>query len=460
MVSTTPKSAPLNLTVTPSEVPLEDKINFYQISELHKEIDCLKRRLSLIPKPVEIVCKRMHELWWSITSLLGLGYLHDGSRVKAQAVTANPTITLPKISPQAMPAPRLFLDITATYKSTLNTGVQRVIRELCRQGETDGALAPVIIEHGQFVTVPNLAPLVFQAGDRLLLMDSSWTLTSQYPQALNSAKSQSAEIILGIYDLIPLQHPGFVQPHFTALFDEWLRTITPYCTSALAISKFSAESFLSWMRENSDASGLTSVGWFHLGADFPDMTITNNPNVRDFDKIKSDYILSVGTIEPRKGYSVALDAFDQLWREGSNLSYVIIGRHGDLALHLIERITHHPLYGIKLFWPQNVDDRLLALFYKNSIGVIIPAMAEGFGLPLIEASFHGKPIIASDLPVFKEIAGSDVIFFSTANSKDLAHKIKNDLASGVKSTSPHISDWAKATQDMLKIVKTNSYQIH
>jgi len=335
-----------------------------------------------------------------------------------------------------------------------------VIRELCRYGQEGGELMPVIIDQGRFVTIPSLIPVSFQDRDQLLLLDSSWTLTNIYPPALKAAQSQGAKIILGIYDLIPIQHPGFVQPAFTQLFDEWLKTITPYCTSALAISRFSAASFYNWAANNSMLSSIQNIGWFHLGADLPKKNTARNTEVLKHGKRLPSYLLSVGTVEPRKGYSVSLDAFDMLWKEGSSLAYVIIGRRGDLASHIIERITNHDQFGKMLFWPQNVDDSQLAEYYANSSGVIIPALAEGFGLPLIEASHHLKPVFASDLPVFKEIAPENVTFFSTASGYELAKAIKTTLYSNLSDMKPAAMDWQTATRRMIQLIKNSSYQIN
>ncbi len=464
MTGKSDNSFDMDLRDTTSINSIQEKISLYQISELHKEINYLKRQLSLIPQPVRLICKYTQELLWTTSTLLGLGWLHDGSRMRAQNTTSTPTITLPSVMPSVMPSdmptPRLFLDVTATYKSKINTGVQRVIRELCRYGKEGGELAPVIINEGRFVTIPSLIPVPFQDGDLLLLLDSSWTLTNIYPSALEAARSQGAEIILGIYDLIPIQYPGFVQPAFTALFDAWLRTITPFCTAALAISKYSAESFHTWAAINSNLNSIKQIGWFHLGADLPKMNTEMDTEYPKRNKLPSIYLLSVGTIEPRKGYSVSLDAFDILWKAGSSLAYVIIGRHGDLASHLVERITNHEQFGKKLFWPQNVDDRQLAKYYEKCSALVIPALAEGFGLPLIEASHHRKPIIASDLPVFKEIAPEDVTFFSTENSTELANAIVTKLDCNVPPKTPANLDWQTATHKLIKLIKNNAYQIN
>ncbi len=444
-----------------SETGQDENVNLYQILELHRELDYLKGRLALVPEPVQWCCKHLRQFWWTLSSLVGLGWLHNGARPVMQNTASNPTIRLPSGAIDDMPSPRLFLDVTITYKSKLNTGVQRVIRELCRYGEIGGELAPVIIDQGVFVSVPEMTAIDYREGDKILLLDSGWTHTKTYLPALNHAKSRGVDIILGIYDLIPIQHPGFVHPYFTELFDNWLKSITPFCRSVLAISRYSAESYHLWADKHGFLANIQEIGWFHLGADFPEPDMKREPGTDAGENIPANFLLSVGTLEPRKGYACALDAFDLLWRDESTLSYVIIGRRGDLALHIVDRIVNHPQFGKKLFWPQNVDDHLLALFYKRSQGVLIPALAEGFGLPLIEACQYGKPVIASNLQVFREIAPPGVTFFEAAQSMELAQAIEN-MCDETKRTPTLVKsdlDWNTATKKMLKIIKSDEYQL-
>lgn len=438
---------------------LDEKLFCYQIKELHKEISFLKRQLLLIPKPIRILSKELRQFWWTLTSFLGMKWLHDGSLSKGPRHAAAPTVAQPIISAPDMPSPRLFLDVTATYKSNINSGVQRVIRELCRHGVVNGALAPVIINQGQFVATPDHHPIGFRPGDKLLLLDSGWTDTQIYPSALKSAQSGGAEIILGIYDLIPTNQPGFVHPYYTILFEEWLATISPYCTSALAISRFSADAFLDWASNKSKLNTIKSVGWFQLGANVPEFTGLIETGPKQDKNIPDNYLLSVGTVEPRKGHSVALDAFDKLWLDGVTLNYVIIGRQGDLSGHIVERITTHPQFGKKLFWPQNVGDQLLHEYYRNTTGLLIPALAEGYGLPLIEASFYQKPIIASDIPVFREIAPKGVIFYSACDSNELSEKIRNTSFSEIYTDKREVMNWQEATSNMIMMIKDGAYQV-
>jgi glycosyltransferase involved in cell wall biosynthesis len=136
--------------------------------------------------------------------------------------------------------------------------------------------------------------------------------------------------------------------------------------------------------------------------------------------------LMVGTLEPRKGHAHALTAFEALWADGHALNLVMVGKSGWLVDDLIERIRSHPESENQLFWLSNASDECLEDLYGRATCLLAASEAEGFGLPLIESARRGLPILARDLPVFREVAGSAAYYF-TGNSDVVL--------------SAHIADW-------------------
>jgi len=135
----------------------------------------------------------------------------------------------------------------------------------------------------------------------------------------------------------------------------------------------------------------------------------------------------VGTLEPRKGHAQLLEAFDQLWAEGSPVTLAILGRRGWNVESLIARIETHPRRNRDLLWFEAISDVCLAEIYRRAAAVVVPSEGEGFGLPLVEAALHHVPLIARDLPVFREVAGDHAFYFDGQSGADLARAIKNWL---------------------------------
>jgi glycosyltransferase involved in cell wall biosynthesis len=174
------------------------------------------------------------------------------------------------------------------------------------------------------------------------------------------------------------------------------------------------------------------VRWFHLGADLErSAPSTGWPEayvkVTDATDARPTFLM-VGTLEPRKGHAEALTAFEALWADGHALNLVIVGKSGWLVDDLIERIRSHPENGTKLFWLNGASDECLEDLYGRATCLLAASEAEGFGLPLIEAARRGLPVLARDLPVFREVAGGAAYYFADTSDAGLSGSIAHWLA--------------------------------
>ncbi len=95
---------------------------------------------------------------------------------------------------------------------------------------------------------------------------------------------------------------------------------------------------------------------------------------------------------------------------------------------IVNAILNHSELNRHVFWFQNASDELLEKIYAVSTCLLYPSEGEGFGLPLIEAAIKKLPVIARDIPIFREVAGDNVFFFPDDNSPDILYdKIKEWL---------------------------------
>src|SRR5690606_41798773 len=130
--------------------------------------------------------------------------------------------------------------------------------------------------------------------------------------------------------------------------------------------------------------------------------------------------LMVITIEPHKNHVYLLDAFDLLWAENTDAALCFVGKIGWKNEHLIERIRRHPQLGKRLFMWNDLNDRELEYCYLNPRSLLFPSHVEGFGLPLVEAMQRKLPVMASDIPVFREIGGDAMAYFELSDPDNLA----------------------------------------
>ncbi|MEG0186628.1 MAG: glycosyltransferase, partial [Stenotrophomonas sp.] len=119
------------------------------------------------------------------------------------------------------------------------------------------------------------------------------------------------------------------------------------------------------------------------------------------------YFVMLGTIEPRKNHWLML----QLWRQlierlgDAAPRLVIVGQRGWLCDNVIDMLERCEVLKGFVFQKTGCSDAELASWLGHSQALLFPTFAEGYGMPLAEALALGVPVIASDLPAFREIAG-------------------------------------------------------
>jgi glycosyltransferase involved in cell wall biosynthesis len=246
------------------------------------------------------------------------------------------------------------------------------------------------------------------------------------------------------------------------MHSEWLNVITQF-DGAVCISKSVADELMDWLKQTKPQRKRPfNIGFFHLGADI-------DPNrLADVDKenFKLDFggrltFLMVGTVEPRKAHAEVLDIFNELWEEGFEINLVIVGKKGWLVDSLVSKIEKHVRKNVNLFWFNGISDSFLNDIYTKSDCLIAASEGEGFGLPLIEAAQHGLPIIARDIPVFREVAGDYALFFSKEKSNDLKSVIKKWIFNSSSNHNIKVSinylTWAESAQQLKCVIVENNW---
>lgn len=138
------------------------------------------------------------------------------------------------------------------------------------------------------------------------------------------------------------------------------------------------------------------------------------------DKIPHPFFIYVGNFYPHKNVERLIEAFRLV---NKNYSLILVGPRDYFAQRLRENIPHQDLSRIIFYHNPSIAD--FVYLYKHTVALIHPSLAEGFGLPLIEASYFSCPIIASDIPVFKEILGEHYVSFNPRSTHDIAEVINS-----------------------------------
>ncbi|OGH13693.1 MAG: hypothetical protein A2860_04580 [Candidatus Levybacteria bacterium RIFCSPHIGHO2_01_FULL_37_33] len=153
------------------------------------------------------------------------------------------------------------------------------------------------------------------------------------------------------------------------------------------------------------------------------LKMQNSKLLKEKYRVKGDYILFVGTLQPRKNIERLVEAFSRLKSKVKNLNLVIIGKKG----WMYEDILNAPeKYNVsdRVKFLDSVSDEELPVFYQNAICFVLPSLYEGFGLPVLEAMKYGCPVITSNVSSLPEAGGDAALYFNPENVNDIAEKIK------------------------------------
>jgi len=291
-------------------------------------------------------------------------------------------------------------------------------------------------------------PINAGSGDVFLMLDSSWHDPCFLMQVSN-LKARNIKIIAVVYDLIPIKHPEYCTRRLTRIFDAWLNCAAALADGFVCISENVCMELQEEMRKRvkPKTSKTISYGWFHLGSEL-DQTRGHHDIVGRVSSIfdgQATTFLVVGTIEPRKNHNIILDAFDQHWKAGGESRLCIIGKVGWMCDRVLARLKSHSEIGKKLFWLNSAGDDDLDFAYRNADALVCASFAEGFGLPLVEGLQRGLPVIASDIPVFREVAGDFAEYFDPRNSSHL-RAIVDEVSAGKRPLKARpVTDWKRIT---------------
>ena len=133
------------------------------------------------------------------------------------------------------------------------------------------------------------------------------------------------------------------------------------------------------------------------------------------------FLLSIGVVKPKKNLHTLFPMMDQL--EGYQL--IIAGDNSSAyARQLQAQLPQHP--NISMIGP--VDDNQRRWLYAHCSGLLFPSLAEGFGLPVIEAMQWGKPVFCSRMTSLPEIGGNAAFYFPDFNPNTMASTVKERLS--------------------------------
>lgn len=225
-----------------------------------------------------------------------------------------------------------------------------------------------------------------------------------------------------LYDLIPLNLPHYVVPHYVDLLTDYFGELFWTADYLMCISERTRDDALQYCADN----GMTppAISHFPLGGDLPPAKIQAElPKVLEGKR----YAIFVSTIEPRKNHRTLYEAWNHAVRSGQvdpeTCKLVFVGRPGWSVSELMHEIKHNPATKDSIVLMEGVSDALLDTLYKRAEFGLFPSHYEGYGLPLAEMLSRGLPCISSPAGSLPEVGRSLVVYKDTIDVKGWSEEI-------------------------------------
>lgn len=211
----------------------------------------------------------------------------------------------------------------------------------------------------------------------------------------------SCPIVTTIHDLTFIKYPEQHLPYSIAAHRRHLNRAKKRVAAIISVSKATKQDLI----DQGLAADKIKVVYEAAGSLFKSAAVKRRP-----------FILSVGTIEPRKNIRRLIQAFQQL--KLTNLELLIAGKFGWGE-------KDRPIPGVKLLG--FVPDEELARLYLQAQVFVYPSLYEGFGLPVVEALSCGCPVVTSNVSGLPEVGGRAVIYIDPLSVESIAAGIKTAI---------------------------------
>lgn len=264
--------------------------------------------------------------------------------------------------------------------------------------------------------------------------------------------------VMSIMDLSYLTYPMLFRKKDLHQLVHWTKYSTRHVRKILTISEFSKNAIIKEYGIDKNQVIVT----------YPGLTMNHEARVKNQEatlkkyNLTKQYILSVGTVQPRKNYIRLIEAFSKLDKEYLDTELVIVGKKG----WLYEEILSAPLkFGVekRVKFLDFVEEHDLPYLYKYAISVVLVSLYEGFGLPVLEAMALGTQVVVSNVSSLPEVAGDAGIYVEPNSIESILIGLEKSLVEyGSNVWKDRIAlgkelskkfTWEKAAQETLAVLK-------
>lgn len=211
---------------------------------------------------------------------------------------------------------------------------------------------------------------------------------------------RNARSVFMVHDLIPLTHPEYCRPGVDASHRARIHTALRHASGLISNSQATYDELANEARQASLPLPPVVVA---------PLAPAVEPHPPSPPPIEAPYFVMLSTIEPRKNHWFMLHVWRRLVEQMGETApkLVIIGRRGWECENVVDMLERCATIRGAVIEESDCSDERLHAWLQHARALVFPSFVEGYGMPLVEALMLGVPVLASDLPVFHEIA-SDI----------------------------------------------------
>jgi glycosyltransferase involved in cell wall biosynthesis len=254
---------------------------------------------------------------------------------------------------------------------------------------------------------------ILRSGDTLIIPDLCW---DKRIRSWEELAARPGRLVAIFHDAMPLRIPGQADSH-DELFAEYVRQLARLHL-VICISREVEDDLRGYWKQFGLASRPTCVLPWPVPFDETRPDTTPNFGARR--------IIYVSRLKLRKNHLVLFDACERLWQRGETFSLDLIGIEDAWTdtRTILRRLRELAARGRPVRWRQHISDAELATAYRDCSFTVFPSRLEGFGLPIIESLWHGRPVICGSNGAIGEVAaGGGCRLVDQNNADDLAGAI-------------------------------------
>lgn len=296
-------------------------------------------------------------------------------------------------------------------------------------------------------------------GGVIVNLGAGWA--TDYLAVTQFAMLHSCRLVWFVHDIVPI-----VVPHYSTQsnknFEPWFNYIGNYSWIITCNSQFTKDQVLDYFQTVGIARTVHVTPFPHEFA-FGDEH--ENASIRDAvaQLANQKYVLCVGTIEVRKNILKLLQTWSELRtrRDGATPKLVLCGKKGWKVKDVYEFLTNTSNIQGTVELVEGANDNELEYLYRHCEFTVFPSLFEGWGLPIGESLWFGKPVLCADNSSMPEVGGRFATYFSHDEPESLARKLQDMMDHPIQLPSnirDELTTWRDTAKSIIDIIDRQEEQ--